>query len=167
VSPTRTHPMTDSRGEGPVLFAYDGSEQAKAAILQAGRQLQNGRPAIVLTVWEPFAAVPFAGAAGAAARDLEQGFETQARRVANEGVELARRVGFEARPSAEQGDPLWKRIVDSADEHDASIIVMGSHGRTGLSLVLLGSVAEATVRHTARPVLIAQGETTPADGRSG
>ena len=158
--------MTDSRGEGPVLFAYDGSEQAKAAIRQAARQLQNGRPAIVLTVWQPFAALPFAGAPGVPSTGLEEGFETEARRVANEGVELARSAGFAARPNAEQGDPIWKRIVDSADEHDASIIVMGSHGRTGISLVLLGSVAEATVRHTERLVLIAHGESTPASGQS-
>ena len=155
--------MTDSRADRPVLFAYDGSEQAKAAIRQAGRQLQNGRPAIVLTVWQPFAALPFAGAPGVPT-GLEEGFETEALRVANEGVELARSAGFAAHPNAEQGDPIWKRIVDSADEHDASIIVMGSHGRTGISLVLLGSVAEATVRHTGRPVLIAHGETSERSG---
>ena len=155
--------MTDSRADRPVLFAYDGSEQAKAAIRQAGRQLQNGRPAIVLTVWQPFAALPFAGAPGVPT-GLEEGFETEALRVANEGVELARSAGFAAHPNAEQGDPIWKRIVDSADEHDASIIVMGSHGRTGMSLVLLGSVAEATVRHTGRPVLIAHGETSERSG---
>jgi nucleotide-binding universal stress UspA family protein len=56
---------------------------------------------------------------------------------------------------AEQGDPVWQRIVEVADEHDASIVVMGSHGRTGISRVLLGSVASAAASHTARPVLIA------------
>jgi nucleotide-binding universal stress UspA family protein len=44
--------------------------------------------------------------------------------------------------------------VEAADEHDAGIIVMGSHGRTGARLVLLGSVAAAVARHTERPVLI-------------
>ena len=156
--------MTDSRADRPVLFAYDGSEQAKAAIRQAGRQLQNGRPAIVLTIWQPLAALPFAGAPGVASTGLEEGFETEARRVANEGVELARSAGFAAQPNAEQGDPIWKRIVDLADEHDASIVVVGSHGRRGLSRVLLGSVAEATVRHTGRPVLVAHGETSERSG---
>ena len=44
-----------------MLFAYDGSEHAKAAIEQAGEQLRTGRDALVLTVWEPLEAVPFLG----------------------------------------------------------------------------------------------------------
>jgi nucleotide-binding universal stress UspA family protein len=53
------------------------------------------------------------------------------------------------------GDPIWRSIVDTADERDASIVVLGSHGRTGIGLALQGSVAAATARHTERPVLIA------------
>ena len=51
--------------------------------------------------------------------------------------------------------------MQSADEHDASIVVMGSHGRTGISRVLLGSVAGAAASHTARPVLIAHDGVQP------
>jgi hypothetical protein len=40
---------------GPVPFAYDGSDLAKLAIEQTGRQLGPGRDAVVLTVWRPFA----------------------------------------------------------------------------------------------------------------
>jgi len=39
---------------GVVLFAYDGSDLAGLAIVEAGRQLGAGRDALVLTVWEPF-----------------------------------------------------------------------------------------------------------------
>jgi nucleotide-binding universal stress UspA family protein len=158
--------MPDNAGDGPILVAYDGSDHAKAAIRQAGRQLRNGRHAVVLTVWEPLGALPFAGAAGVAPVDLEGGFEQEARRVAEEGAGLARMAGFEAEPTAERGDPVWQRIVQSAEERGASIVVMGSHGRTGIPLVLLGSIAEATARHTDRPVLIAhdqpQAETDPS-----
>ena len=141
--------------DGPVMFAYDGSTQAREAIRQAGRQLRNGRRAIVLTVWEPFAALPFAGAPGVPAVGLEDSIKREAQRVADEGAGLARASGFEAEPVAEQGDPVWQRIVDSAEEQGASIIVMGSHGRSGIELMLLGSVAAAVARHTDRPVLIA------------
>ena len=139
----------------PVLFAYDGSEQAKAAIRQAAEQLRNGRPAIVLTVWHALAVVPFPTAVGLTTEGLEESIEQQARRVAEEGAELARSGGFDAEPVAEQGDPVWQRIVDYAEERDAGIVVMGSHARTGIGLVLLGSVAAATTRHTDLPVLIA------------
>ena len=39
-----------------VLFAYDGSDPAKSAIREAGRQLSSGRRGLVLSVWEPLAA---------------------------------------------------------------------------------------------------------------
>jgi nucleotide-binding universal stress UspA family protein len=44
-------------------------------------------------------------------------------------------------------------IINSADEINADMIVMGSHGRTGLSHVLLGSVAERVIRTSNIPVL--------------
>ena len=45
-------------------------------------------------------------------------------------------------------------ICDEAKSMQADIIVIGSHGRTGLSHVLLGSVAETVVRHAGCPVLV-------------
>jgi nucleotide-binding universal stress UspA family protein len=147
--------MRNDHPDGPVMFAYDGSTQAREAIRQAGRQLRNGRRAIVLTLWEPFAALPFAGAPMVPPVGFDDGTEREAQRVADEGASLARASGFDAEPLAEQGDPIWQRIVDSAEEHRASIIAMGSHGRSGIQLMLLGSVAAAVARHSARPVLIA------------
>ena len=144
-----------SSNHGPVLFAYDGSDDAKAAIEEAGRQLRNGRRAVVVTVTEPLAAVPLAGAPGVAPVGLEEAAEQDARKMAQEGVGLVRSRGFDAEPLVERGDPIWHAIVRAAEDYDASIVVMGSHGRTGFSLMALGSVAAATVRHTHRSVLIA------------
>jgi universal stress protein A len=48
----------------------------------------------------------------------------------------------------------WVEICDAAKEENADIIVIGSHGRTGLSHVLIGSVAETVVRHASCPVLV-------------
>lgn len=45
-------------------------------------------------------------------------------------------------------------ILDEARRWEADLIVMGTHGRTGLAHFLNGSVAEAVVRHARRPVLI-------------
>ncbi len=39
--------------DGPVSIAYDGSEQARELIAEAGNQLRTDRKAIVLAVWEP------------------------------------------------------------------------------------------------------------------
>lgn len=52
-----------------------------------------------------------------------------------------------------QGTP-YEEILDYADEHGIDLIVMGTHGRTGLRHFLLGSVAERVIRHAPVPVLL-------------
>jgi len=47
-----------------------------------------------------------------------------------------------------------KVIVEYADDHDIDQIVMGSHGRSGMSRILLGSVAEIVVRRASVPVTV-------------
>jgi len=45
-------------------------------------------------------------------------------------------------------------IVEYAEEHDVDQIVMGSHGRSGVSRILLGSVAETVVRRSPVPITV-------------
>ncbi|HEY2180599.1 MAG TPA: universal stress protein [Solirubrobacteraceae bacterium] len=139
---------------GPVVFAYDGSELAKLAIDEAARQLGPGRDALVLTVWQPFNV----GFVPTVALRLNAAEIADVRRAAQEtaadGASLAKAAGFKARGAEIECGPTWKGIVHVADEHDASLIVLGSHGRIGLAGVLLGSVAEAVAAHSRRSVLI-------------
>ena len=56
-----------------------------------------------------------------------------------------------------RGAPLSQReraICDYAVKHDVDLIVIGTHGRTGVSRLLIGSVAEKVVRHASCPVLV-------------
>jgi nucleotide-binding universal stress UspA family protein len=55
---------------------------------------------------------------------------------------------------AAEAAPTWKGIIDVAGKHDASLIVLGSHGRSGLTSMLVGSVASAVAAHSQRSVLI-------------
>jgi nucleotide-binding universal stress UspA family protein len=145
---------TNGHVRGPVVFAYDGSELAKLAIDEAGRQLTPGQDALVLTVWHPFDVgfVPAGGVRFDAAQVSE--VRASAEQTAADGASLAQQAGFDARGAAVEASPAWKGIVKTADEHDASLIVLGSHGRTGLASVLIGSVAEAVTAHSRRSVLI-------------
>jgi nucleotide-binding universal stress UspA family protein len=144
----------DNSRRGPVVFAYDGSDLAQLAIGEAGRQLGPGRDALVLTVWHPFDVgfVPAGGVRFDAAQISE--VRAAAEQTAAEGASLAQAAGFDARGAAAEAAPAWKGIVKFADEHDSSLIVLGSHGRTGLAGVLIGSVAEAVAAHSRRSVLI-------------
>jgi nucleotide-binding universal stress UspA family protein len=151
---TNDTPGDANPSRGPVVFAYDGSELAKLAIDEAGRQLAPGRDALVLTVWQPFDVgfVPTVALRVNAAEIAD--VREAARRTADDGASLAEAAGFKARGLEIEAAPTWKGIVHAADEHDASLIVLGSHGRTGLAGVLLGSVAEAVAAHSRRSVLI-------------
>jgi len=137
-----------------VVFAYDGSDLARAAIAEAGRQLGAGRDALAVTVWQPFDVgfVP--------ARELEinaaqtEDVRRAAAQTAAEGAALAEAAGFHAEGMEINAAPTWKAVVDVAERRNASLIVLGSHGRTGLPGVLLGSVAGAVAAHSGRSVLI-------------
>jgi nucleotide-binding universal stress UspA family protein len=132
---------------GPILFAYDGSDPASAAIRAAGRQLRPGASGIVLTVWEPLGD-------DSAPTDLEAEMASDAERVAREGAELARAAGFAVEPIVRGGEKIWRDIVAVADETAASLLVLGSHGRSGIARALIGSVVAGVIHHTTRPVLV-------------
>ena len=143
-----------SDGNGPVVLAYDASDLAKAAIAEAGRQLRPSRQALVLTVWQPYSVgfvTPRKLTMDAAAVDEVR---AAAEQTAAQGASLAGEAAFEATSMASEATPTWKGIVEAADEQDSSLIVLGSHGRSGLADVLLGSVAEAVVAHSRRSVLV-------------
>lgn len=148
--------MSDSTTKpGPILIAYDGSEQARAAIAYSGRLLGPGRRALIATIWERLDSIPFWGAPMTVIP--QEAFDEVVERageVAREGVELAREAGFEAEAVTAEGSPVWHAITELAKEHEAELIVMGSHGRTGASYVLVGSVATAVSQHAHCPVLI-------------
>jgi nucleotide-binding universal stress UspA family protein len=139
---------------GPVLFAYDGSELAGHAITEAGRQLQAGRDAVVLTVWEPFNVgfLPVDGAGFDAAGADE--VKAAAEKTASQGASLAEAAGFRAETMTAEAAPTWKGIIDAADSRDASLIILGSHGRSGVTSLVVGSVASAVAAHARRSVLI-------------
>jgi nucleotide-binding universal stress UspA family protein len=64
-------------------------------------------------------------------------------------------AGLEGECVMVQGIP-FQEILDTAKARHVDLIVMGTHGRTGLSHVLLGSVAERVVRLAPCPVLVAR-----------
>lgn len=52
------------------------------------------------------------------------------------------------------GENVQREIARYAEEHGVGLVAMSSHGRTGLRRMVLGSVAEAVLRHSRVPVLV-------------
>jgi nucleotide-binding universal stress UspA family protein len=148
-----------SSAQGPLLLCFDGSEDARRAIERAGA-LFAGRRALVVTVWQPIAdpdGFAWTGATAGAVDlvDLNRAAAADGRRVADEGVRVALEAGLRAEPLPVQATAsIWRTIVAIANRHDASAIVMGSRGLTGMRSMLLGSVSSAVVHHADRPTLV-------------
>jgi len=145
---------------GPLLVAYDGSDNAKHAIAVAGRLLA-AHPALVVSVWESVWALayrhPMPGdfrITQEVVEEMDEGAREAAEQAAAEGVELARSAGLEAEPLAHRSDHgVHEAIVELAHEREAGVVVVGTRGRSGLQSVLLGSVSYGVVHHCRRPVL--------------
>ena len=139
---------------GPVLFAYDGSDLAGFAIGQAARQLETGRDALVLCVWQPVDV----GFVPVSERHFDADQATEVRKAAEEtaehGASLAREAGFRAQGTTVQAAPTWKGIVETAEEHRASLIVLGSHRHGGLVGHFHGNVAAAVIARGNFSVLV-------------
>jgi len=143
-----------------ILLGYDGSDTAKRAIPAAHGLLGDVELTLVY-VWESpvglFVPDPFSGMGGwspTQVGEVEVVIRERAGRLLAEGVSLAGDEGFAATARLEEstGSP-WRTIIDVADELDASLIVLGTHGVSGVRAVL-GSVSTAVTHHAKRPLLL-------------
>jgi nucleotide-binding universal stress UspA family protein len=142
-----------------ILLCYDGSPSAKHAIPFAHSTF-GSHPVTLLNVWSP--PFPSADSFGLATLPIEPSFgefeqfsQQRADAIAQQGCELARSAGLsvQARVEVSPGS-AWRTILDVADELDADCIVVGTRGVTAVQSALLGSVSNAVVHHSTRPVLV-------------
>ena len=86
-------------------------------------------------------------------RRLEQQYEQKVLDHLQREVTQLGASNVQVTPLLRVGTP-WQEIVSVADELDATLIVMGSHGKRSLEELLLGSTVERVTRHANCPVLI-------------
>ena len=148
------HPVSDAfRDNGPtrIAIAIDDSEQARWAASLGMRLAESfNATAILIHVVPDVAEFPptygIAPQVTVQATVRSAGEAFLARFVLPEGEKVPiERVLSEGSSSRE--------IVTAARENDADLIVIGTHGRRGLSRLILGSTAEAVLRHAHCPVL--------------
>jgi nucleotide-binding universal stress UspA family protein len=140
---------------GRIVVGVDDSAHANVALLWALREAVLRQAAVeVVHAWQPpLASLPFGATLPLSVDEGE--IDAAARAELDQLVDAA---------LAEQGEPspevtrttlpgaAGPTLIDIA--RDADLLVVGSHGRTGLARLMLGSVAHACVEHASCPVVV-------------
>ncbi|MBW9141962.1 MAG: universal stress protein [Candidatus Aramenus sp.] len=134
-----------------ILVAYDGSENAKRALLQGIElaKLFNSRlfvvEAIDVTVFYNAGILPPLSAL----KDLEK----KAKADMAEATELAKSQGVDVITDVIEGDPATS-VLDYAEKNNVDLIVVGSRGLSRFKKAFLGSVSTAILNHAKVPVMV-------------
>lgn len=149
-----------------IMVSIDGSDTSARALREAIRigQYQPGAEIRLLHVVDTVSNIPQTGSGSPPSYIKE--LYTQARQYGQELLEQAQketeraglRVDTRLVELKRAADRIAQVIVDEAKTMPAELIVMGTHGRRGLSHLLLGSVAEGVMRLTPCPVLLIRSE---------
>lgn len=157
-------PVLVARGRGieRVVLAWDGSEPAERAVIPLTEWGLFAEAHVdVLSVadaespwWVPTGFVSEEVAVEAYDEAAEPS-RLQHRELAAQMAARLQEAGLEAVPMCREGDPA-EIIVAYAATHEVDLIVLGTHGRTGLQRLLLGSVARNVTLHAPCSVLVAR-----------
>ena len=142
-------PAHSEFGWEKVLFATDGSKYGQAAAEKAidFAKAYGGELKVVSVVDVPSALY---GVAPEAVEDMVR----KAKGYVEAVKTRAASAGLNAETFVLEGEDAYRKITDFAKEQAINTIVLGSHGRTGLKRLLMGSVAEKTIGYAHCPVLV-------------
>ena len=136
-----------------ILIAIDDSKFSDRALHAISALIPSKGTLIrVLHVLQPVTATPPPEMAAGYAPELEAQAK-EAEKLLKRAADTLAASGYKVDTAVENGDVRLK-IIDSASEWGADLIVVGSHGRSGIPRLLLGSVAEHVARHAPCSVLI-------------
>ena len=141
-----------------ILIPLDGSELAECSLSHAGAIAKgcNASDLIVFRVVEPLSANTISALDGAREGLLEK-LENDVRKDAQDYISRIenwlKAQGFPARGVITNGRAA-DEIMDYSQKNNIDLIVMSTHGRSGISRFYFGSVAEKVSRHSPIPVLL-------------
>lgn len=138
-----------------ILVPIDGSATAHLAVEKAaGLAKAFGSRVTAIFVIDPY---PFTGIGTDFAYGQAE-YLSAATAEANAAIKDAKTAfeaaGLSAETSVVEAHATWRGVVETAESSGADLIVMGSHGRSGLEKLVLGSVTQAVLSHTHLPVLV-------------
>ena len=142
-----------------ILIPTDGSELAEHAVT-SGLSLAKslGAKVSVIIVEEPFDWLGVSEskaqqALGELAKHTEQ-IKKHAASVLNRVADAAKQAGVSCDTIQMENEQPYKAIIATAADRGCDLIVMASHGRSGLSAIVLGSVTNKVLTHTKTPGLV-------------
>lgn len=143
-----------------ILIATDGSELAAKAVAQ-GIDLAKScnAKATIITVTEPFNSLGekehmFSGLSDKLREQAVNFLFEAANTTLKEAAKVADAAAIEYELKSVENHQPFKAIVSAAKQDNCDLIVMASHGRSGLSKFLLGSETMKTLTHTKIPTLV-------------
>ena len=136
-----------------ILHASDLSSASTRAFTHAVALARKNRAALTLLfVANPLDPIPDGYVSPPTYRQLRKSAREYGRKGLVRLVAKAAQAGVRATAVVKEGTP-WAEIVRAARKRKAGLLVIGTHGRTGLSRLLIGSVARRVVGLASCPVL--------------
>jgi nucleotide-binding universal stress UspA family protein len=138
-----------------ILVPTDGSDITQKAVHAAvGLAKAVGAQIYTISVKEPF---PYSAISEMQPTPPQEFFDAQeriaAKRVAGV-VEAAHAAGLTCQAHTVEALHPWEAIIDHAKHQECDLLVMASHGRRGVTALLLGSETQKVLTHSTIPVLV-------------
>ena len=142
-----------------ILVPTDGSELSRKAVRSAAELAAKIGAAIVAVNVVPRYPTSYfeGGVTWANPQDIarvEKEWADRGQALADEAAEAARQAGVAASAITVTSDLVAEAILAAAEQHRCDLVVMASHGRKGLTRVLLGSETQHVLTHGNIPVLV-------------
>ena len=142
-----------------ILIPTDGTELAGHAVTNGLSLAKSvGAKVSVIVVETPFKAwnVPESKSRqmSEAFAEHAEGIKKHATSVLNRAVAAAKLAGVSCEIIQVEHEHPYQAIIAAAKDKGCDLIIMASHGRSGLSALLLGSVTNKVLTHTKTPVLV-------------
>lgn len=138
-----------------ILVPTDGSEITMKAVSSAIALAKSvGAQLYTISVKEPF---PYSAISEMQPTPPQEFFDAQeriaAKRVAGV-VDAAKAEGLACQAHTVEALHPWEAIIDHAKRQECDLVVMASHGRRGVSALLLGSETQKVLTHSTIPILV-------------
>ena len=139
-----------------ILVATDGSEISERAVSHATELAQKLKAKLlIVTITEPFHILSLGVEQLESTRpEYNRHMAEHAQTVLASAAKIASEVGVECQIIHRSAEHPYAAILNVANDRGCDLIVVGSHGRSGLSSLLLGSTTMKILAHSTIPILV-------------